>query len=238
MPLKKTSNNLSQIKRFINKDKHEKLEIAISLNLRFPIDPLMNESYLIGTAGKQLSKCSSKEIRMARVSSSPETNFKIGLDLSTKAALTWLYRINKLTSTKHKTNILRVAHGDVYTKVKMLKFGLTQDDRCPRCDESETLQHKIYNCEYTNRIWKAVSALTKENLNPDPLPVIMGASLTQTLEVLTIKAEIIGRILGLPQDQSYLIHPKHFVRLAIESLIKKERKKEMKDSLRDILSEQ
>ena len=198
---------------------------------------MFNESYLIGSVSKQLSKCSSKEIRTARSSSVPETSFKIGLELTPKASITWLFRISRLTSTKHKTNLLKVAHGDVYTKVKLLKFGLTQDDKCPRCNESETLQHKIYSCEYTSRIWKEVANLTKENINPDPLPIVMGASTTQALGFLTLKAEIIGRILGLPQDQSYLIHPKHFVKMTIKSLIKKERNYEMKNALRDILSE-
>ena len=113
---------------------------------------------------------------------------------------------------------------------------MTANDKCPRCDETETLDHKLYTCVYTERIWNVVTSLTGESLMPEPLSVILAARIDQVPAVLTVKAEIIGRILGLPWEQTYLIHPKHFVTLAIESLIKKENKTEMKDALKDILS--
>ena len=221
---------LKQLERFIDKSKFGKLQIAVNLNLGMQINHELSESYFVNNISKQLAKCTSKEIRTARANNTPITSFKVGIDISER-----LFRVNKLTSTKHKMNILKVAHGDVYTKLKLFKYGLTLEDKCSRCNETENLQHKIYSCEYTKRIWKAVCTLTGENLDGDPIPIIMGATLEQNYVTLAIKAEIVGRILGIPSDQSYLIHPKHFVKLAIKSLIKKERNQATKEALKDIL---
>ena len=129
-----------------------------------------------------------------------------------------------------------MAHADVYTKVRLHRFGLTDEDRCARCGATETLEHKIYTCDYAKRIWLNVTKLTNENLNADPLKTILGANLNLSLPALTIKAEILGRILSLMPGQNFLIHPKHLEKLSIENLIRKEKSTQMKDGLKDILS--
>ena len=52
---------------------------------------------------------------------------------------------------------------------------------------------------------------------------------------LTIKAEILNRLLQLRDDQNYLIHPKNFVINAIRSLSKKEITPELKEKMLDLL---
>ena len=144
--------DLNQLTRFICGKKIDKLRLAINLNIRKEIDNGTNESYLLNGLSKPLVKCSSKEIRIARSNRNPITNYKAGLILDTSTALTWGMRLNKLTSTKHKLNLLKAAHGEVYTKVELYKYGMTANDKCPRCDETETLDHKLYTCVYTERI--------------------------------------------------------------------------------------
>ena len=183
-----------------------------------------------------MTKCTSKEIRAARANKLPITNYKVGIDVSKAEAMSWGLKLSKLTSTKLKLNLLKTVHGDIYTKVKLLKFGLTDDNICPSCDEVENLEHKIYSCEYIKRIWQLVATLTEEDLSQDPLRVIIGIDINQTVASLTVKAEILGRILGLPWEQSYLVHPKHFVTMAIKGLVKKEKRNEIKTELNDLLS--
>ena len=231
-----TRDQLTQLERFIDRDKLDKIRLARSLNITTRVEEGTSESYLIRNKGKSLLKCTSKEIRIERSNKLPITNFKLGINLSTIEAINWGSKVNKLTSTKHKLSLLRAVHGEIYTKVKLKKYGLVNDDKCPRCDGIETLEHKIYSCEYTKRIWSKVALLTNESLNPDPLLIVTGATLDQTPVNLTIKAEILTRILSLPWDPSYLVLPKHFVKLAIENLIKKENKTEIKDALIDVMS--
>ena len=128
-------------------------------------------------------------------------------------------------------------HGDVYTKDRLHRFGLVNDNTCPRCEEVETLQHKFIDCEYVKRIWAELARLGGSDLRAEPIKMITGTEISQTTLNLTIKAEIIGRILMLKDDQSYLIHPKYVVKLAIGNLIKKERRHVLVNELKDLLGE-
>ena len=95
-----------------------------------------NKSYLIGSRHKLLAKCKSKEIRMHRCNKVLITTYKIGMDLTERAALSWGYIISKLTSVRHKATLLKVEHGDIYTKDKLQRYGLINESTCPRCNET------------------------------------------------------------------------------------------------------
>ena len=65
---------------------------------------------------------------------------------------------------------------------------------------------------------------------------IMGAGANESLANLTIKAEVLNRILQLKDEYTFLIHPKKFVKLAIEAVGKKETKRELKEEINDLLN--
>ena len=232
-----TPAQLSQLERFVPQEKLEKINLAVGLNL-MGTDRSFYEGYMLGYANKHLSKCTSKEIRTQRSDKVPITQYKVGLALTEKEALSWGLKISKLTNIRHKATLLRVAHGDVYTKDKLQRYGLTTDDECPRCSEKETLEHKVLSCNYASRIWLETAAILRENQNGSLLKFILGARLEQSLEGLTIKAEILTRILSLREDQNYLIHPRSLVKMAIKSLSVKENKKEIKDNLKALLADE
>ena len=225
---------LSQLKSYIDKDRLAKVERAIASNLirRQPVP--LGEQIFIKNVSKPLIKCTSKEIRTSRANLDPIKEFKLGVAVDTKEALTWGFRLTKLTSVKHKTNLLRAMHGDIYTKVKLKRFGLIAEDICPRCNEPETLQHKIYECVYCAKIWKEVLIRTGQMATNIPKAII-GIDPNESLATLTIKSEILSRILQLREEQSYLVHPKKFVSLAIEALCKRETKAVIKSELQELL---
>ena len=113
---------------------------------------------------------------------------------------------------------------------------MINDNTCPRCNEVEDLDHKILSCEYIKRIWQSTADQLKEPPAQDYIKSTFGALLSQSLTDLTIKCEILNRVLSLKDEQSYLVHPRTLVRLAIESVNKKEVKKEIKEDLRDLLA--
>ena len=63
----------------------------------------------------------------------------------------------------------------------------------------------------------------------DQTHLAMGTFINSDQAYLTLAAEIIQRITRLKDDQDYLLHPKHFVNLAIRSLAIKEGNKSLKD---------
>ena len=125
--------------------------------------------------------------------------YKSGLALQPGEVQNWTKRMKKLTSTRHKNILLRVAHGDLYTNDRLCRFGLLNDPKCLRCDEPlETLTHRLLTCPFANRAWlllnnklrdwgmKEVGQLTIEN--------ILGAGVHLTKIDLAIRAELTLRL--------------------------------------------
>ena len=138
---------LGTIRRYIRPDKQKKVEDAVT-SRSFNADAHFLISYYVNLKARPLAKLTSKDIREARSSKVAIGNFKIGMVLENSEALTWGLRLARVNSTRHKNIILRVAHGEIYTKEKLHRFGLTDSPVCPRCQETETLEHKFIQCNY------------------------------------------------------------------------------------------
>ena len=50
--------------------------------------------------------------------------YKSGLTLQPGEVMCWSKKVKKLTSTRHRNSVLRIAHGDVYTNERLFRFGL------------------------------------------------------------------------------------------------------------------
>ena len=162
------------------------------------------------------------------------------MNLTEVECRSWGLKLNKITSTKHKNVLLRIAHGEVYTQEKLHRFGLTESPLCPRCGMIEDLQHKFIECQYVKKIWDKVAdltaGLTTDNLRiENRSKVILGSHLNSNITMLTINAEIIQRLLSLKADLDYVLHPKIIVKQVIAALHMKERNKTIKTDLKSIL---
>ena len=230
-----TRADLRLIERYIEEVKLDKIRKAIDLRIMGEPRQDFNSSFFTQTNFKPLVKCTSKEIRTARIEKLPITEFKLGISLEVAESLSWGHKITKLTSISHRCTLLRVAHAEVYTKERMHRFGLRDSSTCPRCDESENLNHKIYECEYIKRIWRHYASLIGKPINREPCKYVLGMHLNETIADLTARAEILQRILYLRDDQSYLIHPKAFVQLSLKGIIKREVKSDIKEHLTNLL---
>ena len=231
-------NDLATLRRYVTGDKLPLLERAIRTRTG-PLNELESFSYFIGHKPKPLDKCSSKELRCERTKKSPVIKFKIGLDMTDNESLSWCLKLSKLTSTKHKNIILRVAHGDIYTMERLFRFGMEPDPHCPRCGMIETLQHKFIECNYVKRIWDVVKKAEKAICSTDPMiedstKAALGAYLNSNTTIMTLNAEILSRILSL-KPENYLVHPKVIVKTALNLLLLKEKTEITKIEIRSIL---
>jgi len=187
---------------------------------------------------KHLSDLSSKEFRTLRRELDPECVFKIGVILDPMESINWCHKINSLSSTRHKNNILKVIHGDVYSKERKFRFGLTDTPLCDRCGDTETITHKLFDCPSIKTLWEAVFRITNTAMpvtpNCEHLYKALGAFRNCSTEVLTIHAEALTRLLYLKPDDT-LLPPNTFIRLIITSLMKKEKSRVTKQVLENLL---
>ena len=210
-------NELNSLVPFIDRSKLAKIRLAVILRLRQ--DSLKDQIYASRTF-KSITTCTSKEIRLSRIEHTPLTSLKIGLDLERSEALTWFYRLSKLSSISHRNTLLRVMHGEIYTKERKFRFGLSDSPVCPRCEQIETAEHKLIECIYVRKIWRQVQLKLKVTPGTDTIRETLAVQ--KGLTVLSVHAEILQRILHLREDQNFLMHPKTFVELALQDLLKKE----------------
>ena len=233
-----TVGELNNLERYIEGYKLPLVKTARRLNDNTSAG--VNQSILIGGKFKSLTACSSRSIRLTLSKPQLITDYKIGLMLSKSEALNWADRVSKLSSVRHKNLILRIAHGDIYTNDKLLRFGLGESNKCDRCDEIETLQHKFIDCSYVKEIWKHLFRLTNtivssDQQNLDPIKACLGAAVDASVTVTTINAEILQRILSLTRSQNYLLHPKKLIELALKLLSKREKSVTIKTEVGSLL---
>ena len=50
----------------------------------------------------------------------------------------------------------RFIHHRVATKYELLKMNLVESDKCAFCNNTETIEHLLYNCEKSKAIWYKV----------------------------------------------------------------------------------
>ena len=224
---------LSSIERFMKRNLATKCSDLIPLNLNLIPQQAPNHNHLIFLGNKLLSlpSLSSKIIRLGIAEPEPICLYKSGLILSPVETLNWASKVAKLTSVRHRNTLLRIAHKELYTKEKLFRYGLIDSPTCPRCDQIEDFEHRLFRCDYVSRIWNETLRLSlKLNTggqphNGDTLVRILGANIESSIATLTLHSEIILRILSVPDDANFLIRPKKFVELTIKSLIRKEKGK-------------
>ena len=233
-----TDSELRSIERFIDKNLFETASFCIRLNL-----PQVNVNqgwYFAGGKIVDIAKLSSKDLRTSRSNLAPLCNFKIGPTLTQSEAINWGNKISKLACTRHKDIILRLMHGELYSKERLFKYGLTPDQSCPKSGQQETLKHKYIECPYVKELWRRTFELTDQlRVNRNPLECTLDRALCikePNKTSLTVHAEILGRIRSFKDEQvTMLTLPKLIVQLAIRNLIKKELNAEIKTELTNLL---
>ena len=199
----------------------------------------LNYSVLRNNKFYDLSQLTSKQIRETRSCLEPVAMFKLGPALNVTETVSWGHSLRKITSTRHKDLILRLIHGELYSKERLHRYRLTDNPNCARCAGIETLSHKYLECPYVRAIWTKVFHLTNKlktlpNDN-EPLTNKIFCTTAPNPIVMMIHAEIILRIKGLRDDQNYLIRPKLLIKNALKMLETRELNVETKSELAQLI---
>ena len=191
-----------------------------------------------------LKKLTSRQIREKIAPPCPILVYKIGAVMTPAENASWCYSLKKVVSVRHRNVLLRAAHGDIYSKSRLYRFGLAEDPQCPRCPEIDDVQHKLLNCTYVRRIWEEVYRVSNrlkpvnQNLEANfSENKMLGASINTTPLVLTLHAEILLRINALKENALFMIRPKNFVKNAVDNLIMCERSSTNRNLLIDAKNE-
>ena len=178
------------------------IRLRLHINASIPANDLFPTN---GYQVKRMSLLKSSEIKDSYVNEAENLicDYKSGMLLTPGEVRHWSGKLRKLTSTKHKCAILRVAHGDIYTNDRLVRFGLANDSRCLSCDnQNETLVHRLVECPIARESWvkleEQIEYMGLQTLTSITLENILGAgpdSDPSKLE-LTLRAELLSRIMS------------------------------------------
>ena len=116
-----------------------------------------------------LGTLTSKVLRLSMVDE--EANliclYKVGAILVPGEVLNWTKATRRLTSTRHRNILLRVAHGDIFSNDRQFRFGLRATANCSNCPELiETTIHRLKECPHAVLAWNKLEELkTRIGLN-------------------------------------------------------------------------
>ena len=154
---------------------------------------------------KRLSTLSSKILREGFTNDEDQMIciYKSGMLLTPGEVLNWTRSMKKLTSTKHRCALLRIAHGDVYTNERLARFGLINDPKCSNCDVNfEDLKHRFIDCLKVKETWQLledkIEELGLQRIDPNSIENALGAGqVHQDKLAFTIRAELLARLIGV-----------------------------------------
>jgi ribosomal protein L32 len=106
-----------------------------------------------------------------------------------------LQKIAKIRSIRLRNNILRILNGDVFSKERMHRFAMIEEDKCDRCGEVETRNHLLFNCGDTNKMWQLFANIhqrvTGRSFNITERNMLACGDNYNSLATTTIIAELI-----------------------------------------------
>jgi hypothetical protein len=142
---------------------------------------------------------SSRSIREIKGEEQCERDTKV-LHMTNEAAALLYAKIDKMRNIANKTKLLRLVHGDVYCNVRMKKYKMTDNDRCNRCFQAETIRHLLLECPYTVTVWDTLGIT-----HNTPEDIIHGGLGQAELE---LRADLISSIVFRKQilEPQVLIH--------------------------------
>ena len=152
-----------------------------------------------------ISTLSSKNIREGLTDLVDDTIcvYKSGMILTPGEVLAWTKNVKKLTSTRHRCTLLRIAHGDIYTNARLFRFGLIDNPKCSNCDEaSESLTHRFLECRAAVEAWQTLERHIRQMLIPSigsmSLEELLGSEIQNNYQhklAYTLRTELATRLM-------------------------------------------
>ena len=145
-------------------------------------------------------KLTSRELRMdVDEADSIICLYKLGLALNPGEVISWTNKMRKLTSTRHKNILLRVAHGDIFSNSRLFKFGLRDNPKCANCPEAtETVLHRLCECPLAIECWEKLEdckrALGMNIMSDLSVENLLGAKDILSKVELALNAELLLKL--------------------------------------------
>ena len=131
-------------------------------------------------------------------------------------------------------------HGEYYSGSRLHRFGLKDNPFCERCQELDTINHRLVECQPIKNLWDALTESTNRldilrNLNHDTIRNAIGAISKSSTALLTINCELLTNVMR--KDFLATRNPHNFISNLIKSVLRKENNEKVKRDLISLLGD-
>ena len=204
-PTRLTEQEFRSIERFIKYPQlNSAIRALIASGLNAPLNVPIDELYLRKSkACVSICSLSSKAFRLNEQNDEDTMIciYKSGLILNPGELTSWTNQTRKLTSSRHKNTLLRVAHGDVFSNDRLHRFGLKDNPNCSNCDEpNESPIHRILECPAARRTWALLEEIKPRlglnQLSDLSIENLLGAKDRLNKIELALQAEVLLKLIS------------------------------------------
>jgi hypothetical protein len=143
---------------------------------------------------KNAWRYSSKEIRQCCETDLEIIPPKIITNATNEDLSAFLTSLMRVKNTRQKNIALRVYHGDIFTKEKLFRLGLSDSPNCPKCGQIETREHLLFSCPTTKPVWDRLTTLHSNKPQAEIKDILFSKGKTAYLK---IRLELIGLLLQI-----------------------------------------
>jgi hypothetical protein len=118
---------------------------------------------------------------------------KWGENLEIPTIKEYFTQVKLLPNTRHRNTLLRVWNGDCLSNSRLFHFGISESNTCPRCDEYDSPEHMLINCNIAKSVWGLL--MQKIPKPPNMLMIHYAIGINDSKTNLMIKAEILKYIM-------------------------------------------
>ena len=144
-------------------------ELASNFNEDNNVDPDVRYSIMGENRNwLKLNKVTTKELQTILKSSlgkvsSQDHKTKLGIDEFDKENILKFRKKCKNTKLRHVH--YRLISGDIFSKERMCRFGMINNNTCERCQQIESTKHLLWECVESRNIWELFNTWISDN-NP------------------------------------------------------------------------
>jgi hypothetical protein len=101
----------------------------------------------------------------------------------------------------------RLLNKDFYSKDRMFRFKMIDNETCDRCGQTETFKHLLWECSESKRIWQAYNALLEQSeLQDFKINDFKSLFEAESLPVLdTIKISLVKEIIQIERPPNWIV---------------------------------
>jgi len=133
------------------------------------------------------------------------TNFRVKLKIEEFDATNILTFRKHCRNAKLRNIYFRLIHNDFFTHERMNRYKMTNTDECPRCNQTETTKHLLWECHHSKHIWDLYNdymiKLDKANSVISEYSQIYKAG--ETAGITIIKAKIIQEMIQIRRPTNW-----------------------------------